>query len=415
MNTKVLQWNDNKVVLHRFEMTFEMVYLALFMMIFVDMFLHTTMFVKMFGNHAQLHWFLRIGVATVSVAKLSLTDKRSLWRTMLLIVLTLCFLAAYYRRSRWEELIIMSLLIIGANNVSFKKILSCYVLAGTVLTIGVMISAQMGIIENLVYIQSERSARHAFGSVYPTDFSAHIVYIVMAYAWIRQKRLTYIELALMAGCGVFVQVFCDARTNAGCIMIFVVLCLISKVYNVIVGKKNLGRPGIFISAIRKSVLFLSANAVFILSIVMVALSAFYTENSPLMVKLNDLFSTRLEMGKKGLIDYGTSIFGQYIPMQGFGGTLTLPENYFFLDSSYMKALLGYGYLVFACIWIVYFVLAYRAGRRRDSCLIWIIGVTGIQCMFEHHILEIAYNPFILAVVANLDRGWKFKIKEKNHE
>ena len=35
MNTKVLQWNDNKVVLHRFEMTFEMVYLALFMMIFV--------------------------------------------------------------------------------------------------------------------------------------------------------------------------------------------------------------------------------------------------------------------------------------------------------------------------------------------------------------------------------------------
>ena len=71
------------------------------------------------------------------------------------------------------------------------------------------------------------------------------------------------------------------------------------------------------------------------------LSMLYTKGSSIFLKLDSILSQRLSFSQKGMEVYGFSIFGQYIPMQGNGGSTETPLNYFFLDSSYISCLIYY--------------------------------------------------------------------------
>ena len=87
-------------------------------------------------------------------------------------------------------------------------------------------------------------------------------------------------------------------------------------------------------------------------------------------------------------------------MQGAGYSETSPLGYYFyIDCSYIKMLVCYGLVVSILIWIAYTLLGHRAIRANEIYLIWVIGVIGLHCTMEHHLMEIAYNPFLLAVFA----------------
>ena len=88
-------------------------------------------------------------------------------------------------------------------------------------------------------------------------------------------------------------------------------------------------------------------------------------------------------------------------MQGNGGTVETQTNYFFLDSSYLFILLQYGILIFALILIIILFINYRAQINRDYILIIAVGIMAVQCMVEHHLMDVAYNPFLWAAFAEL--------------
>lgn len=383
----------------------EILYLLSFAVILSDAFLHTTMFLKMFGDHTQLHIFMKIALLAIIIAKLSLTDKQN-WKRMLLIVLFItCFTAAFYRRSHYDELLTMGLLIIGANQVSFRKIAKVFLVTGISITIITMVAAQMGIIENLIYHQS-RATRISFGSVYPTDFSAHIVYLVLSYIYLREKRLKYIELTIFIGLAVFIYYFCNARTNAGCIIFISLICFFLKLSHTIKEERKIGWLKKAEQFIHRIFVFSTKYSMLFLFSIMIILTALYSESSPIMVKLDNLFTYRLSLGKEGFDNYPVGLLGQYIKMTGLGGKLEHPDVYFFIDSSYTKMVLCYGLAVCTCVLLIYLLIGKRAQQRNNMYLLAIIGIISIQCMFEHHILEICYNPFTLAVLANFDTNLK---------
>ena len=119
-----------------------------------------------------------------------------------------------------------------------------------------------------------------------------------------------------------------------------------------------------------------------------------------------MFTYRLSLGKEGFDNYPVGLLGQYIKMTGLGGKLEHPDVYFFIDSSYTKMVLCYGLAVCTCVLLIYLLIGKRAQQRNNMYLLAIIGIISIQCMFEHHILEISYNPFTLAVLANFDTNLK---------
>ncbi len=96
-------------------------------------------------------------------------------------------------------------------------------------------------------------------------------------------------------------------------------------------------------------------------------------------------------------DYGISLFGQDVPMVGFGGSTTLEEEYFFIDSSYLNILLRYGILFLIMVFIIYGTICYK--HKEDTVLMLAVTLLAISCFIDHHMMEEAYNPLTYALFA----------------
>lgn len=138
------------------------------------------------------------------------------------------------------------------------------------------------------------------------------------------------------------------------------------------------------------------------------LSMLYTKGSSIFLKLDSILSQRLSFSKKGMEVYGFSIFGQYIPMQGNGGSTETPLNYFFLDSSYISILLQYGLIMFVMILILWGIIGLRARKEKDWVLLWILAIIAFQSIMEQHLLDISYNPFLWILFAETGKKRKQK-------
>ena len=377
---------DSKILL-------ENAYLLLLGLFVADSFLHTTMF--QIPAHVFLHQLMRIFLLMVIFSKTAVYENYNLKTIMFSLFLIFSFLVAYVRRSHYEILLDILLLIIGGNGVQLKKIIKVYFWVTLSLLLFTLIASQFGYVENLVYNWKNRRRRIAFGIIYPTDFASHVLYLIWAYIYLRKEKLRYLELIAFLGLGGFVYYFCDARTALICIVLTTVICFAMKKHQKYSSDSYLKRQKIFAMLITT-----------VCCLTFLVLTLLYNPENTFMAWVNKLLNNRLKYGKQGVLEYGASKFGQYIPMIGAGGTVEKQADYFFLDSSYIQALLCYGGFVLIAILLIYIVIGWRAGNIGDRYLVMIIAMVSIQCMMEHHMLEYTYNPFTLAVFASLTKERK---------
>lgn len=133
---------------------------------------------------------------------------------------------------------------------------------------------------------------------------------------------------------------------------------------------------------------------------MIFVSILYSSGSAITNFLDRVLNYRLYQSNKAINIYGFTFWGQHIPMQGYGGTTEMPKHYFFLDSSYISIVMQYGLLFFGIILFIWITISFRAREEKDWTLLWIVAIFSVQCMIEHHMLDIAYNPFVWALLAN---------------
>ena len=346
-------------------------------------------------------WFPTLTLLALIFLKLLLYGREKPLQSILIGALALSFLVIY-KITRDINLPIMAYLVIGAYGVSFRKIISVYTAIGIPLLLFCIAASQTGLVPDLVYdmTDSGRGLRHSFGIIYPTDFAAHVTYLVLGWGWLRGRKLTWAELGAFAFCTLAVYHFCNARVGTVSLLVFTVLCVCTKLYMQFVQWDSL-RPALQkgLSVAGKAIQMLSGHAILLLSLVMLVLTRGYSD-STFMQKMNHLFSDRLYMGRLALGLYDVPLLGQEVIMQGGGYSETSPLGYYFyIDCSYIKMLVCYGLVVSILIWIAYTLLGHRAIRANEVYLIWVIGVIGLHCTMEHHLMEIAYNPFLLAVFA----------------
>ena len=346
-------------------------------------------------------WLPTLTLLALIFLKLLLYGREKPFRSVLVGVLALSFLAIY-KITRDINLPIMAYLVIGAYGVSFRKIISVYTAIGIPLLLFCIVASQTGLAPDLVYDMtwSGRGFRHSFGIIFPTDFAAHVTYLVLGWGWLRGRKLTWAELGVFAFCTWAVYHFCNARAGTVSLLAFTVLCVCTKLVEQFVRWDSL-RPALQkgLSVAGKAIQLLSGHAVLLLSLVMLVLTRGYSD-SAFMQKMNYLFSNRLFLGRLALDQYDVPLFGQEVIMQGAGYSETSPLGYYFyIDCSYIKMLVCYGLVVSIFIWMAYTLLGHRAVKAHDIYLIWVIGVIGLHCTMEHHLMEIAYNPFLLAAFA----------------
>ena len=306
------------------------------------------------------------------------------FRTLLGIVLLFAnalavkIFAGYWEPLRWV------LLLVGAHDVSFHKILKSYLVISLSILLYAFGGSLLGIIVNLQYDAGLRGVRNSFGIIYPTDFAAHVFFLLLVFLYLKRDKVKsdmYLFVLVIAG---LIFYFCSARLDSLCI------CLLT-VGHIWLKLKHPGKK-------KKDPLFSYAlYSMPVLMSIMWFLTIWFAQRGAFLSELDRFLSSRLYMQEKGLAEYGIRLFGQYIKMAGNGGSIILPEEYFFIDCSYFYILLQYGVFFLIAVFAVHIMICKK--YKQDSYFALVMILLSVNSLISHHLLEVAYNPFALALLA----------------
>ena len=309
-----------------------------------------------------------------------------------------------WRFGSHKDFFLLWILILGAREIPFEKIVKVFLTVCGSILLAAMICAGTGVIEDYTYTRGDGALRHALGTGSPTNCGAFLFFQILCWWYLRKEKITYYEAAVVLGISVFVRQFINARTAAGCIAgVAVVMCIQRALY----WRAGCQNRELSMNSILASFLILSH--IFMAGLIIVS-SAFYDGNIPWMLKLNALFSNRLSLGRKAMDLFEFTWFGQYIRNFSYAEGLTA-GGYFYIDSSYLQIALMYGVLWFAVVLFVFLVIGCRAKRQQDWTMVWILAFMAIHSVIEPRLIQLAYNPFILALLADTRRREGLRIEE----
>ena len=299
------------------------------------------------------------------------------------------FLTCY--NSGFVHVAMLYVFIVGARNVDFRRIAKMIIITGVTLLIISTVFSQLGIVEDLVYTVGSPRPRHSFGIGYPTDYAAYWFFLAILYFWYRKGRLKIHEGVILIAIAAYVFYFCGAKTDTACIIgivIFSVILTLDK-------KMKLSR----------GIANISAWAMPVLSVITFLLVLTYTKEG-LGSLLSENFNTldsRFRIGNKVLMKYGVTIFGNRVPMWGFGGNTELvsDDDYTFVDISYVRILIRFGIpaLLIVLLCTTYFIL--KRIKKNDYATPMAFLLIALNCVIAHHLLDFSYNILLLILLSDL--------------
>lgn len=292
------------------------------------------------------------------------------------------------------------LLIIGAKGVDFKKICFVYLCVAVSVQAVALYLVNGGFVSDYIY-STERGVRHSLGICYPTDFAAHMLFICIAYVCFRKNKLTFTEIAVMLVLSFTIYKYTYARNDFISMIGVCVLCIIAKILQF----KNVN-----ISNCKK---LRWLCLLFIIMFIISFLIMINYQNSALVQNINDYTANRIYYSWSAYEQYGLKPFGSVIAESGSGYGGATSDNYFYLDSSYIRILLKYGYIFMMFVIVMYMRIFNKACKNGNMYIIAGLIIVAFFGMMEHHLFEIAYN--ILWVLMFADIKNNRDIKENNYE
>ncbi|MGN0470478.1 MAG: hypothetical protein ACI4GV_06150 [Acutalibacteraceae bacterium] len=276
------------------------------------------------------------------------------------------------------------ILALGAYNINFRKAALSSVIVGGITVVSVTVMSFFGLVPDLVY----NSVRHSFGFIYPTDYAAHWFFILLAYFWYCKGKLRWFENTVFIVIAAFLMYFCRAKLDSLCIVILVIAGIL---YNNKYGMKIYGKLR---NILTYSVLGAAITSIFIALI--------YTKDNPILnsIPAKSIIG-RMQLGHMMLFRHGTTFFGQNITDVGFGRSLTPPEEYNYIDVSYVRILIKSGIFILLLLLITFTVFLRKRIKKNDYVTGIVFLLIAINCMVAQHMLEISYNIFLLIILANL--------------
>ncbi|MBD7895217.1 hypothetical protein H9564_05790 [Limosilactobacillus sp. Sa3CUN2] len=385
------------------ELNGQVLYEIAFAFYFVIAFLQTSTYTAYFPGNL-LHQIAFLPLAIV-LFKIIFFDSNTTKKVIInLLVFSLLFIT--WRTSGEFILFPMGIFVLGARNVEFKKIIYLYLVLGTILLSFIFFTSLIGLTKNLIFHRDIDTIRRAFGIIYPTDFAAHVLYLVLAYCYLYFKQLSWKSYIVFVLLAIFLIKFCDARLNAYALILVIPIMMI--------GQR--AKKGFMVS--RTIAIFYWTFPV-LAAYITVFLSYLYTPSQHLFERMNSLLSGRLYYSHEAINKYGFSLLGQHIHENGLGAVGGIKNaaaegaNYFYVDSAFIRLFVIYGIIVTLVIVLLITLISYHSIQKADFALASIIVVVTISAIVEQRLLDFGYNPFLIAFFANCYFSKKLISEDKN--
>ncbi len=374
----------------------------LFFTAFISRLVIATWDTTMFPQVGLIRKIALVLVLVCATAKIVFYNTHTLSEIIVISVCGVCTVLNMIK-SGSNVFLILFLLVVAAQNIDFKKIIQIYLaVVGSIVGFAFLCSS-FGIIQNLKYWQpGEHLFRNSFGITYCTDFAAHILFLMLAYYYLRGAKLKWFEYLISAIIVLFVYETTRAKLDSICV---VLAMLFFGMGNLITNSNGLNKV---LKRRWESLWRIVAPASLIICpLIMFGLTLSYDEDVSWMANLNKTLSLRLSYGNSTFKDKGFGLFGQKVTLYGYGGSTISPgESYNFTDCSYLYILISSGLIILIMLLLVYMYISFR--NSKDIYLLYVITVISINCMIAHHMQDISYIPFIMGAMASVIP----KLKEK---
>ena len=274
-------------------------------------------------------------------------------RNILLVVQQILIVAAFAVVSiEHPDLLPLGLFIICAHFSSFKKIavVSSFVIAVT--TLAVIIASQYGWTVDMTVKRFKNTATaHYFGFGHYAIWARQLLFAAAAYLYSRGKKVTVVEIGLLAVLNYIVYYFSTQRLTYYTGMIMLIVFLVFVKFEII--RIN-----------NKFITFLSTAAFPVTFAFSVALHYFYDKSVPVMAKLNKLLSTRLQLGKQAFEMFDIKLFAQQVH--------EITDFYFYIDCGYLYLLFAKGIVLTIIVMFMYsYIYRYSCKTNNTALFAWI--------------------------------------------
>lgn len=388
------KYNSSKFIQSKFVQDFtsvgEVLYLVVIVLSTLYYGLLTTM-VRGIKGIAPMHSWLYLVIVALIWIKVLLGYAKNITHffVAMLALLVMQYISGFVGE---QDLMVMGLLIIGAYEVNFDKILRTYVITMSTLMIVAFALARMGVTEYLIYNYEGRRLRYALGSVYPTDFMSHVLFITLALLYLHRNKLNMWITAVFFGFITVLYYFTDARAASWSTMMAIMVCVALSLFE----KRKIELS----TSIIKCKKWIKCICIFspIIGCLGFSLCCVISMAVPEFKNIFPaMISDRITYTVTALKEYGVPAFGCPISMHGAGGTTEFVEDYFFIDCSYMWVLFVYGLVVLLIFMFLFVAIGYKF--QNDWYMLVILFVIALDCTIEHHWTNISYNIFMVALVA----------------
>jgi hypothetical protein len=362
----------------------EVVYLVALAAYLISNFIGGTMF-SVYVSKPLLANIVELASAVVAI-KIFVVDHWN-WEKALIILLFGLLFWGVYQRSMDPSFFYYFVFVIGAKNVSFKKILKLFLYLEVCMIIITLIAAAAGWITSItIGRRDEATVRLALGMIYPTDFAARTFYLLVTFALYRNFKFNLPEYIGAVALTFTMYFLTDTRIDFILMLLLIIL---------IAAKKQVFR---FLAFFNRRIL---TGLIFIFIMLNVVLAYLYSPTNPILRIANKLLSGRLTYGHEAFKRFNVTLFGQVVPQVGNGGIHHGAFDYFFIDVSFIRVLMMLG--VFCFIVLMYFI--WYLLKRYDQLQLYSFTVALLlvilSSVIDQHLLELSFNIIFLSAFANL--------------
>lgn len=275
-------------------------------------------------------------------------------------------------------------LIYSAKNVSFEKILKVTLVMQAAVFAVTVVCSQIGILEDFIWDAGSRD-RHGLGYTHSL-LGSHFVLFMSLILVVLLGKMTVWATALILAANYLMYVFTDSRATLLLAGGFVVLAWIvgwigkimkpNRVLAALVGVLPIAYFGIYVAITRRF--------------------TWYTWQSDMVNRINDLTHGRLKLEFYAWNNYGMTLFGQKIKWIAESTMKNDPTSiYNYVDNAYMQSMFNYGILFVILLCVGFGIVLYRNMQKGNYLMVAVLAIVLVHGLVNPQLVELAYNPFLL--------------------
>ena len=310
------------------------------------------------------------------------------------------FLGVEYLSSGNNTMLLYVFLFFGASLCNSKTIIKASCICQGILLFSTVGLSQLGFIEDCIFVDGGRN-RHGLGFTWTTTGAVLFLHWSLQYIYLRGEKIKLIELLLLTALTVWFYKMTDASMTFYLSIAFIIYFSIIKIEW---EKFILLRKRLF----QKIAILFPLLAAFI----SILAQWIYDGSNKLWIKADSFTHGRLNLGHKGIFNYGITLLGQPMKWVGFSARNSAGE-YNYIDCSYLQIAIEYGLLFLLLALLIYTVIIYRGIILKDYYIVSIICFLMVFAMTEPRLMNLMYTPFPLLVFSKMNDE-KEEIFQKNY-